>query len=136
MLRLTTTGAARSVLLNFERKNGQPIDGRQAWLTLKNMHQNASPQRRWTLLRRLDNSVMSSDIDPDVFLSQVYQLRDEFGDLGEIVTNEPLTTAILDALPEDMYSTDEMQSIRDLDLEIEEITSMTNTIFINHSERF
>ena len=136
MLRLTTTGAARSVLLNFKRKNGQPIDGRQAWLALKNMHQNASPQRRWTLLRRLDNSVMSSDIDPDVFLSQVYQLHDEFGDLGEIVTNEPLTTAILDALPEDMYSTDEMQSIRDLDLDIEEITSMTNTIFINHSEIF
>ena len=78
---------------------------------------------------------MSSDIDPDVFLSQVYQLRDEFGDLGEIVSNERLNTAILDALPEEMYSTVKMQSTRDLDLEIEEIISMTNTIFINHSER-
>ena len=43
VLRLTTTGAARSVLLNFEQKNGQPSDGRQAWLVLKNMHQNAFP---------------------------------------------------------------------------------------------
>ena len=60
--------------------------------------------------------MMSSNIDPDVFLSQVYQLRDEFVDLGEIVSNERLTTGILDALPEEMYSTVKMQSIRDLDL--------------------
>ena len=43
--------------------------------------------------------MMSSDIDSDVFISQVYQLRDEFSDLGEIVFNERLSTAILDALP-------------------------------------
>ena len=78
---------------------------------------------------------MSSDIDSDVFISQVYQLRDEFSDLGEIVFNERLSTAILDALPEEMYSTVKIQTIRDLDLEIGEIISMTNTIFINHSER-
>ena len=35
VLRLTTTGAACSVLLKFKRKNGRSGDGRQAWLALK-----------------------------------------------------------------------------------------------------
>ena len=40
---------------------------------------------------------MRSDIDPDVFLSEVFQLLDELNDyLGETVTDERLTTIILD----------------------------------------
>ena len=135
VLRLTTTGAARSVLLNFERKNGQPSDGRQAWLALKNMYQNTYRQRSRAMLRRLDDSVMSSDIDPDAFLSRVSQLRDEFGDLGEIVSNERLAIAILDAVSEEMYSTVKTQSIRDPDLRLEEVIRMTKTIFMYHPER-
>ena len=46
---------------------------------------------------------MRSDVDPDVFLSDVCQLRDELDDLGETVTDERLATIILDALPEEMY---------------------------------
>ena len=61
MLRLTTTGAARSVLLQFEAKYGRPGNGKQAWLTLQSKYQNNSRQRRRTLLRRLDNSVV---VDP------------------------------------------------------------------------
>ena len=34
VFRLTTTGAARSVLLKFEPRNGQPGNGRQAGLAL------------------------------------------------------------------------------------------------------
>ena len=34
VLRLTTTGAARSLLLQFEPKPGRPGDGKQAWLVL------------------------------------------------------------------------------------------------------
>ena len=137
VLRLTTTGAARSVLLKFERKNGQLSDGKQARLALKNKYQNTSRQLRRTLLRRLDSSVMRSDIDPDVFFSQVFQLRDEFNDSGEVVSNERLATTgiILDALPEEMYSTIKVQPIRDPDLRLDEIMSMMKTIFINHSER-
>ena len=55
-------------------------------LALKNPYQNTCRQRRRTLLRRLDNSVMRSDVDPDVFLAEVFQLCDEFDDLGETVT--------------------------------------------------
>ena len=35
VLRLTTTGAARSVLLQLEPKPGRPGDGKQAWLALQ-----------------------------------------------------------------------------------------------------
>ena len=129
VLRLTTTGAAQSVLLKFEQKNSQPENGREAWLALKNKYQNTFRQRRWTLLRRLDNSVMRSDIDPDVLLSKVFQLRDELDDLGETVIDERLTTIILDALPEEMYSTVKMQSVRYADLGFEEIIGMMKTIF-------
>ena len=103
--RLTTTGAARRVLLKFERKNDRPGNSRQAWLALKNRYQNTSCQHRRTRLRCLDDSMMRSDIDPDVFLSAIVQLRDELSDLVEAVSDEFLTTIILDALPEDMYST-------------------------------
>ena len=58
-----------------------------------------------------------------------------FTDLGEIVTDERLTAIILDALSEEMYSTVKMQSVRDLDLGLEEIIGMMTMIFLNHSER-
>ena len=85
VLKLATTGVVCCVLLKFEQNNGRPGDGRQAWLALKNKNQNTSRQRRRTLLRRLDNNAMRSDIDSDVFVSEVFQLRDEFSDLGEVV---------------------------------------------------
>ena len=110
-LRLTITGAARSVLLKFEQTNGRPGDGRYAWLALKNKYQNTSRKCKRTLLilRRLDNSVMRSDVDLDVFLSDVLQLRDELNDLGNVVSNERLATIILDELPKDVYSTIKLQ---------------------------
>ena len=64
--RLTTTVAARSVLVQFEPKYGKPGDGKQAWLEFKSKYQNNSRQRRRTLLRRLDDSVMKPDTDTDV----------------------------------------------------------------------
>ena len=78
---------------------------------------------------------MRSDVDPDVFRSEIFQLRDELDDLGETITDERLTTIILDALPEEMYSAVKMQSVREPDLGLQEIISVMKTIFINHSER-
>ena len=91
--------------------------------------------RRWTLLLWLDNSVMRSDIDPNAIISEVFQLRDKLSDLGEVFSDERLTSIIIDALSEEMYSTVKVQLIRDPDLGLEEIISMMETIFINHSER-
>ena len=128
------------LLLKFKPRNGRPGNGREAWLALKNKYYyNNSCQGRWTLLRWLDYSVMRSinNVDPDVFLSEVFQLRDEFDDLGEtIIIDERLTTIISGgALPEEMYSTVKTQSLRDPDLGLDEIIDRVKTIFINHSER-
>ena len=102
--------------MKFEPRNVQPGNSREAWLALKNKCQNTSRQRSMrTLLRLLDDSIMRPDIDSDVFLSEVFQLCDELNDLSEALTYERLTTIILDTLPEDMYSTVKMQSIRDPD---------------------
>ena len=84
---------------------------------------------------RLDNSAMRSDIDPDVFLPEVFQLRDDLSHLGGVVYDESLTAIILDALPEDMYSTVRVRSIRDPNLGLEEIISMMKTVFIYHYKR-
>ena len=135
VMRLTTTDAARSLLLQFEPKPGRPGDGKQAWLALQSKYQNDSRQRRRTLLRRLDNSVMKSDTDPDVFLSEINQIRDELAVLDEEISTECLTTIILDVLPADMYSTVKLETIRDPDLSLEQTQRMRRTIFINHSER-
>ena len=78
---------------------------------------------------------MRSDIDPDVFLSEVFQLRGELNELGKtIIADERLTTIFLDALLEEMYSTVEMQC-KGPRLGLEEIIGMMKTIFINRSER-
>ena len=55
---------------------------------------------------------MRFNIDHDVFLSEGFQLRDELSDSGEVVSNEYLTTIILDALPEGRYSKLKVQSIK------------------------
>ena len=46
-------------------------------------------------------------------LSEDFQLRDELSDLGEVVSNEHLTTIILDALPSERYSKLKVQPIKD-----------------------
>ena len=136
VLRLTPTGAARSVLLQFEPKYGRPEDGKQTWLALQSKYQNNSRQRRRTLSHRPHNSVMKPDTDPDVFLSEINQIRDELGILDETGSTERLTTtAIPDALPAEMYSTVKLEAMRDPDLSLEQIQRIMRTISINHSER-
>ena len=55
--------------------------------------------------------MMRADTDPDVFLSEVFQLRDELNDLGKVVSTERFTTIVLDALPTEKYLTIKIQAI-------------------------
>ena len=59
----------------------------------------ASRQRRRNLLRSLDNSVVTDDMDRDEFLQSIHQIHGELCELDEVVSTECLTTVILDALP-------------------------------------
>ena len=56
---------------------------------------------------------MTSEINPDVFLSEVPQQRDELNDLKKVVSNEHLITMILVVLPEKWYLTIDKPSISD-----------------------
>ena len=78
---------------------------------------------------------MKPDTDPDVFMSEINQIRDELDVLDKMVSTEHLTTIILDALPAEMYSTVKLEAIRDPDFRLEHIQRMMITIFINHSEK-
>ena len=78
---------------------------------------------------------MKPDTDPDVFLPEINQIRDELGVLDEAVSIERLTTITLDALPAGMYSTVKLEVVRDPDLSLERIRRILRKIFINHSER-
>ena len=49
--------------------------------------------------------MIRADLDLDVFMSEVFQVRNELSGLSNVVSNERLTTIILDALPEEKYLT-------------------------------
>ena len=86
-------------------------------------------------MRRLDSSIMNADTDPDAFLYEIYQLRDELGDLGEAVPTERLATIILDVLPAENYSTINIQAIKNPDISLGDIEGAIKTIYMNHCER-
>ena len=77
---------------------------------------------------------MRAAIDPDAFLSEVFKLRDELDDLGEVVSNEHLTAIILEALPNNQQFKNKRLEIGPC-LCLEEITNTVKTIFISHSKR-
>ena len=98
-------------MLQLEPKFGRPGDGKQAWLALQSTHERSSRQRRRTPLRRLDDGVIKRVSDPDVFPSEINQIRDELSVLDEEVSTERLTTIVLDVLPAEMYSTVQLEAI-------------------------
>ena len=58
-----------------------------------------SKQRKCTLLRLSDNTVIRVDKDFDESLCDVYQLRDELSGLDEVVCTERLATVISNTRP-------------------------------------
>ena len=72
-------------------------------------------------MRRLYKSVMRVDTDPDVFIPEVHQPRDELHDSDEVVYVERLTTIVLDVSPVEKYSIMKIQVNRCPDLSLNEI---------------
>ena len=103
-LRLTSTDTARRVVWRFEPKYSQPADGK-GLACVKKQKSDTSRQRRQARLCFLDSSVIEADTDPDVFVADAYELRDELRDLNEVVSTDRLATTIFDALPGEKYST-------------------------------
>ena len=52
-------------------------------------------------MRELNSLEMALGQDPDIFLSRVYQLRDEIENAEEIVSEERLTDSVIEGLTSD-----------------------------------
>ena len=79
--------------------------------------------------------MIRADTDPDMFVAEVHELRDERSDLNEVVSTDCMATAIFDALPAEKYLTITIQAMSNPDLSLGEVKSMMKEISLNHSQR-
>ncbi|CAM9980923.1 unnamed protein product, partial [Sphacelaria rigidula] len=109
-------------------------DGKKVWDGLIAKYQNSSKQRRRILMRQLDNLTMSQGEDPDVFLSNIYQIKDELNNMNESVSDERLTDIIIEGLADD-YSQIKYDAERDPDLSLSQIESTMRNSYVNRLAR-
>ena len=64
-------------------------------------YQNYTHQRRRILKNQLVSSVMSDGQDPDVFINEMYHLRDELVEMGEVINDDSLPDIVLEGLTDD-----------------------------------
>ncbi|CAM9542979.1 unnamed protein product, partial [Sphacelaria rigidula] len=109
-------------------------NGKSAREGLVAKYQNPSKQRRRLLMRQLDTMTMSPGQDPDVFLAQVFQLRDELVHIGEPISDERLTNIIVKDLTSE-YGQIKYNAERDPDFGIGEIESTLRNMYAKRLAR-
>lgn len=78
---------------------------------------------------------MSQGGDPDIFLTHVYQLRDELMYMGEAVTDKPVTEVVIKGLTND-YTQIKYNAERDPDFSLMKIEiATTRTMLVNRLAR-
>ena len=97
---LSTSGAAASFLLQSKPKRGELANGKAAWDDMVRKYQDSTRQRRRILKQQLTHMVMTDGQDPDVFMNELYYLRDELVDMGEKINDR---TAMSHVPPESAY---------------------------------
>ena len=61
-------------------------------------YQNSTRQRRRILKHYLTHVVMTVGQDPDAFICEVYYLRDELADMGEVFNDDSILYIVLEGL--------------------------------------
>ena len=81
--------------------------------------------------------MIRADTDPDMFVAEAYELRDERSDLNKVVllSTDCMATGIFDALPAEKYLTITIQAMNNPDLSLGEVKSVMKEISIKHSQR-
>ena len=87
---LSTSGGATSFFLQFKPKRGELANGKAAWDGMARKYQNSTRQRRRILKQQLSHMVMTDGQDPDVFVNEVYYLRDELVNMGEVFNDDSI----------------------------------------------
>ncbi|CAM9512073.1 unnamed protein product, partial [Sphacelaria rigidula] len=91
-----------------------------AWEALVGKYENSSKQRRRILMRQLDNIKILPGQDPDVFLTKMYELRDQLVYMGEPISDDRLTDTAVEGLT-DEYDRIKYDAERDPDFSISDI---------------
>ncbi|CAN0036856.1 unnamed protein product, partial [Sphacelaria rigidula] len=87
--------------VRFEPKDRARPDGKIAWGVLVGKHENSLKQLRRIFMRQLDNIKMSPGQDPDVFLTKVYELRDQLVYMGGPISDERVTDIVVEGLTDE-----------------------------------
>ena len=94
----------------------------RAWRAMGKKYLSSSMQRRHLLMHKLNGMTMTRNQDPDQYLTQVFQQRDELEHIGETFTE----ARMLDIILEDL--SDEYEPIRFAAEQDPEISLKTNGI--------
>ena len=98
---LSISGAAASFLLQFKPKRGELAKGKAAWDGMVRKYQNSTRQRRRILKQQLSHMVMTDGQDPEVFINELYYLRDELVDMGEVFNDDSILDIVLEGLTDE-----------------------------------
>ncbi|CAM9161903.1 unnamed protein product, partial [Sphacelaria rigidula] len=109
-------------------------NGKIAWEALVGKYDNSSKQRRRILMRQLDNIEMSPAQDSDVFLTKVYELRDQLVYMGEPISDERLTDIVVEGSTDD-YDRIKYDAERDPDFSISDIGVTMRNMYSNRVAR-
>ena len=88
---LSTSGAAASFLLQFKPKWGELANEKAALDCMVTKYKKPTSQRRPILQRQLTRMVMTDGQDPDMFINEVYYLRDELVDTGGVFSDDSIS---------------------------------------------
>ena len=91
---LSTSGVAASFFLQFKPKRGDLANGKAAWDGMVTKHPNSTRQRRRILKQELTQMVMSEGQNPDIFVTEVYYLRNELVFMGEVFNDDGILNIV------------------------------------------
>ena len=98
---LSTSGAAANFLIQFRPKRGELANGKAVWDGMVRKYQDSTCQRRRILNQQLTHMVMTDGQDPDIFTNEIYYLRDELVDMGEVFNDDSMLDIVLERLTDE-----------------------------------
>ena len=136
VLFLYTIDAANSFLVRFAGRpcSRQQPDRRAAWRATGEKCLNSSMQRRHILKHKLNGMTMRPNQDPDEYLTEVFQQRDELEHIGESFTEPRILDIILEGLSNE-YEPIRFAAERDPEISLKEIQITMGNMYANRVAR-
>eukprot|EP00903_Cladosiphon_okamuranus_P021527 g19790.t1 len=94
----------------------------------------AIPATQKILFKKLYNMTMDVEQDPDAFMHDMTELRDELQLLGSPIPGDQFLNIILDCLPEQLYSSIKYEAETKEDLTLEQALYTMRNLYINRKE--